>query len=103
MDENIKKEIEDKISSDKIVLFMKGTRQKPMCGFSKMAVDVLNHLGVDYTEYNILEYPHLRDEVKNYSSWPTYPQLYVNNELVGGCDIIDEMFESGELETLLKN
>lgn len=102
MDKQIEQQIKDKISSDNIVLFMKGTQQRPQCGFSKMAVTMLDDLGVSYTAYNILEEPQLREAVKEFSNWPTYPQLYHNEELIGGCDILMQLYESGELKEMLQ-
>ena len=89
------------ITSNDIVLFMKGTRQSPQCGFSSQVVQILGHLGVDFKDINVLEDPSLRDGVKSYANWPTIPQLYVKGEFVGGCDIVREMFQAGELQDLL--
>src|SRR6185437_6643906 len=85
------------------VLFMKGTPQFPMCGFSGQVVQILDHLGVPYKGLNVLENDDLRQAIKSYSNWPTIPQLYVKGEFVGGCDIIREMFQAGELQSLLKD
>ena len=95
--------IRKEITSNDIVLFMKGTKQSPQCGFSSQVVQILGHLGVDYKDINVLEAPSLRDGVKSYANWPTFPQLWVAGELVGGSDIIAEMFESGELQPLVKD
>ncbi|MGD9597651.1 MAG: Grx4 family monothiol glutaredoxin [Steroidobacteraceae bacterium] len=84
-----------------VVLFMKGTPDFPQCGFSAQTVAALRAAGAKYDHVNIFEDPELRDELKRYSNWPTYPQLYVNGELVGGCDIVLEMYHSGELAKLL--
>ncbi|MBV6417069.1 MAG: Glutaredoxin 4 [Steroidobacteraceae bacterium] len=84
-----------------VVLFMKGTPDFPQCGFSAQVATVLRTVGAKYAYVNIFEDPELRDELKRYSNWPTYPQLYVNGELVGGCDIIVEMYRSGELAKVL--
>ena len=89
------------ITSNDIVLFMKGTRQSPQCGFSSQVVQILGHLGVNFKDINVLEDPSLRDGVKSYANWPTIPQLYVKGEFVGGCDIVREMFQAGELQDLL--
>ena len=89
--------IKQDVSENEIVLFMKGTPVFPQCGFSATVVQVLTHLGVQFKGINILEDPEMRDGIKEYSSWPTIPQLYVKGEFVGGCDIIREMFETGEL------
>jgi monothiol glutaredoxin len=99
---DINEKIESYIGSDKIVLFMKGSPDFPQCGFSAQCVAMLKSLGSDFKSYNILEDQDLRDGLKIYSSWPTFPQLYVDKELVGGCDIITELFESGELKTVLE-
>ena len=93
--------IKQDVSENEIVLFMKGTPVFPQCGFSATVVQVLTHLGVQFKGINILEDPELRDGIKEYSSWPTIPQLYVKGEFVGGCDIIREMFETGELLELM--
>jgi monothiol glutaredoxin len=85
-----------------VVLFMKGTPQFPMCGFSGQVVQILDHLGVSYKGLNVLENDELRNAIKAYSNWPTIPQLYVKGEFVGGCDIVREMFQAGELQDLLK-
>jgi monothiol glutaredoxin len=85
-----------------LVLFMKGTPQFPMCGFSGQVVQILDYLGVPYKGLNVLENDDLRNGIKTYSNWPTIPQLYVKGEFVGGCDIIREMFQAGELQGLLK-
>ena len=85
-----------------MVLFMKGTPQFPQCGFSGQVVQILDHLGVPYKGLNVLESDDLRQGIKAYSNWPTIPQLYVKGEFVGGCDIVREMFQAGELQGLLK-
>jgi len=89
------------VSEHPVVLFMKGVPDRPQCGFSSTAVQILDHLGVDFAGVNVLQSDVLRQGVKTYSDWPTIPQLYVKGEFVGGCDIIREMFESGELKALL--
>jgi monothiol glutaredoxin len=94
--------IENEVKSNDVVLFMKGTPQFPMCGFSGQVVQILDHLGITYKGLNVLEADNLRDGIKAFSNWPTIPQLYVKGEFVGGCDIIREMFQAGELQTLLK-
>jgi len=99
---SIDKFIDNEVKGNDVVLFMKGTPQAPMCGFSGQVVQILDHLGVAYKGLNVLESNELRDGVKVYSNWPTIPQLYVKGEFVGGCDIVREMFQAGELETLLK-
>ena len=90
------------ISSAPIMLFMKGTPDMPQCGFSANVVKILNHVGVSFNTFNILSDMDIRDGIKQYSNWPTYPQLYVKGQLVGGNDIITEMMNSGELEGVLK-
>jgi len=94
--------IREQVTGDDVVLYMKGTPVFPMCGFSAAVVQVLSHIGVKYQSYNILEDADLRQGLKEFSNWPTFPQLYVKGELVGGCDIVREMFQSGELETFLQ-
>ncbi len=84
-----------------VVLFMKGAPEQPRCGFSATVVQILDHLGADFVGVDVLQSEPLRDGIKAYSDWPTIPQLYVKGEFVGGCDIVREMFESGELKTLL--
>ena len=94
--------IQRDITDHPVMLYMKGTAMFPQCGFSARVVQILNHLGVPFATANVLEDAALRDGIKQFSSWPTIPQLYVGGEFVGGCDIITEMFQSGELESLLK-
>ena len=93
--------IENIVKSNDVVLFMKGTPQFPQCGFSGQVVQILDHIGVAYKGFNVLENEDLRNGVKVYSNWPTIPQLYVKGEFVGGCDIVREMFQAGELQSLL--
>jgi monothiol glutaredoxin len=95
--------IDNELKGNDVVLFMKGTPQFPMCGFSGQVVQILDYLGVPYKGLNVLENDELRQGVKSYSNWPTIPQLYVKGEFVGGCDIIREMFQAGELQSLLKD
>ncbi|NHN88897.1 Grx4 family monothiol glutaredoxin [Acetobacter conturbans] len=90
------------VEENPVVLFMKGTPDFPQCGFSARVVQVLNHLGVPFKAENVLADPEMRDGIKIFSDWPTIPQLYVNGEFLGGCDIVMEMAQSGELQTLLK-
>ena len=98
---SIEQFIENEVKSNDVVLFMKGTPQFPQCGFSGQVVQILDHVGVGYKGLNVLESAELRDGIKTYSNWPTIPQLYVKGEFVGGCDIIREMFQAGELQQLL--
>ena len=94
--------IDNEVKSTDVVLFMKGTPQFPMCGFSSQVVQILNYLGVPYKGVNVLEDETVRQGIKDYSNWPTVPQLYVKGEFIGGCDIVREMFQAGELQGLLK-
>ncbi len=94
---DVKQYIETEIAAEAVVLFMKGTPVFPQCGFSGQVVQILSHLGVPFKGINVLENDDLRQGVKEFSNWPTIPQLYVKGEFVGGCDIIREMFEEGEL------
>ena len=93
--------IKSQLSAAPVVLFMKGTPDFPQCGFSAQAVAALRACGAKFSSVNIFEDPELREALKRYSNWPTYPQLYVNGELVGGCDIVLEMYQSGELAKVL--
>jgi len=97
---SIEQFIENEVKSNDVVLFMKGTPQFPQCGFSGQVVQILDHVGVGYKGLNVLESADLRNGIKTYSNWPTIPQLYVKGEFVGGCDIIREMFQAGELQQL---
>jgi monothiol glutaredoxin len=99
---SIEQFIDTEVKANDVVLFMKGTPQFPMCGFSGQVVQILDYLGVPYKGLNVLENGELRDGIKAFSNWPTIPQLYVKGEFVGGCDIIREMFQAGELQGLLK-
>ena len=95
-----KTQIDDTVKANDVVLYMKGNKTMPQCGFSSRVAGVLNFMGVDYTDINVLEDDAIRQGIKDYSDWPTIPQLYVKGEFVGGCDIITEMTLSGELDTL---
>jgi monothiol glutaredoxin len=95
--------IENEVKSNDVLLFMKGNPQQPMCGFSAQVVQILDYLGVPYKGLNVLDSDDLRNGIKTYSNWPTIPQLYIKGEFVGGCDIIREMFQAGELQTLMKD
>ena len=103
MDEQIKNTIQNHIDSNEICLFMKGTPDAPQCGFSMAVSNILKILEVNFTGINVLEDQSIREGVKIFSDWPTIPQLYIKKEFVGGCDIIKEMFESGELAKLLES
>ncbi len=94
--------IKDTVTAHPVVLFMKGTKSMPQCGFSSRVAGVLNYMGVDFTDVNVLEDADIRQGIKDYSDWPTIPQLYVKGEFVGGCDIITEMTLSGELDQLFE-
>jgi monothiol glutaredoxin len=93
--------IRQTIADNNVVLFMKGTAEQPQCGFSSLTVQILDHLGVEFQDVNVLADPALRQGVKDFTNWPTIPQLYVKGEFVGGSDIVREMFQSGELQALL--
>ena len=93
--------IDELVKNNEVLLFMKGNAMFPQCGFSARVVQILSHLGVPFQTANVLEDAELREGIKAYSQWPTIPQLYVDGEFVGGCDIITEMFQSGELEALM--
>jgi monothiol glutaredoxin len=94
--------IQSEIAANPVMLYMKGTPLFPQCGFSARVVQILSHVGVQFHSANVLEDMELREGIKAFSNWPTIPQLYVKGEFVGGCDIVTEMYQSGELETLLK-
>jgi monothiol glutaredoxin len=101
-DATVNERIKDEISGNDVVLYMKGTPVFPMCGFSAAVVQVLTHLGVKFKGVNVLEDPSIRQGIKDFSNWPTIPQLYVKGEFVGGCDIVREMYQSGELQEMLQ-
>lgn len=98
---DVMSEIAHEVGNAPVFLYMKGTPQMPMCGFSARVVQILHHLEVPFESCNVLEDPEKREAIKVYAQWPTIPQLYVRNEFVGGCDIITEMFQDGELKALL--
>ena len=93
--------IANAVAENSVVLFMKGVPEAPQCGFSAQVVQILDHLGADFVGVDVLQNDQLRDGIKAFSDWPTIPQLYVKGEFVGGCDIVREMFQAGELKTLL--
>ena len=99
----IKKKIEELIKKNDVCLFMKGTPETPQCGFSMAVSNVLKHLNVNFEGINVLDDDALRQGIKDFSDWPTIPQLYVKNDLIGGCDIVKEMYESGELTKLFQS
>ncbi len=103
MVENINTEIQSTIDNNQVVLFMKGTATMPQCGFSSKVAGILNYMDIKYKDINVLSDESIRQGIKDFSDWPTIPQLYVKGEFVGGCDIIIEMTLSGELETLLND
>ncbi|GAB5455600.1 MAG: Grx4 family monothiol glutaredoxin [Henriciella sp.] len=98
MSDDVQTSIDNAVKGNDVLLFMKGTPTFPQCGFSSVVVQVLDYLGVEYQAVNVLDNQDVREGVKAYSDWPTIPQLYVKGEFVGGCDIIKEMFEAGELK-----
>ncbi len=102
MDESIKQKIENDVKKNKVFLYMKGTPEAPQCGFSARTAAILKEHGVKFGSRNVLEDEDIRQGIKEYADWPTIPQLYVNGEFVGGCDIVTEMHENGELAELLK-
>jgi monothiol glutaredoxin len=102
-DNEVAEQIRKEISENEVVLFMKGTPVFPQCGFSAAVVQVLNHLGVKFKGIDVLQDPGIRQGIKEFSSWPTIPQLFVKGEFIGGCDIVRDMFQSGELATVLKS
>jgi monothiol glutaredoxin len=102
MADAIQARIEEQVKKNKIILYMKGTPSFPMCGFSAATIQVLDSYNVQYESVNVLDDPAIRDGVKRYSNWPTIPQLYINGEFVGGCDIVREMHAKGELEPLIR-
>ena len=103
MDQQVKEQIEKEINNNKICLFMKGTPDAPQCGFSMAVANILKILKVEFKGVNVLENQNLREGIKIFSDWPTIPQLYVKNEFIGGCDIVKEMYESGELAKLFES
>ena len=100
---NVKEKIKDLIDNNNVCLFMKGTPDSPQCGFSMAVSNVLKHLKVNFNGVNVLEDENLRQGIKDFSDWPTIPQLYIKGEFIGGCDIVKEMFEKGELKKLLES
>ena len=101
MEETLRDRIQGIIDGNDVVLFMKGTKHFPQCGFSATVVEVLRRSGSDFQDVNVLEDPAIRQGIKEFTNWPTIPQLYVRGEFVGGCDIVREMYENGELDAVL--
>ena len=102
MDQNTNKKIKDELDKHEICLFMKGTPEVPQCGFSLAVANVLKHLEVNFKGINVLENTDLREGIKEFGNWPTIPQLYIKGEFIGGCDIVKEMFEQGDLQKKLE-
>ena len=100
-DQPVFDQIRKVITANDVVLFMKGTKEAPQCGFSGRVTQILNHMGIEFRDVNVLADAGIRDGIKQFTNWPTIPQLYVKGEFVGGCDIITEMYQSGELEDLI--
>ena len=98
----LKEKIIQEINKNRVILFMKGSKEMPMCGFSATIVKILNLYNIDFKAVNVLDDPNIRIELSNHSNWPTIPQLFVNSELIGGCDIALEMHRNGDLESILK-
>ncbi|WP_462137899.1 Grx4 family monothiol glutaredoxin [Candidatus Mycalebacterium sp.] len=103
MSEEIQNAIKSRVENNRILLFMKGTREMPECGFSAKVVQILNTLGARYETVNVLESEEIRQGIKEFSSWPTIPQLYIDGNFIGGCDICEEMFRKGELEQAVES
>ncbi len=101
MSRNVQDELKQVIEANKIILFMKGNREMPQCGFSARVVEILNSCEIDFATVDILRDPEVRQGIKVYSNWPTLPQLYIKGEFVGGCDIVTDMHLNGQLETML--
>lgn len=102
MTPDVKERIEQLINQNKIIVFMKGTKLMPQCGFSNNVVQILNTLGVSYETVNVLDDPELRQGIKDYSNWPTIPQVYVNGEFIGGSDIMINLYQNGELQQMVE-
>ncbi|MDC9701288.1 MAG: Grx4 family monothiol glutaredoxin [Alphaproteobacteria bacterium] len=100
--DDFQKWIDQQVKSNNVLLFIKGTKENPLCGFSSQVILIMEHIGVDFQAHNVMSRDGLRQAVKEYSNWPTFPQLYVKGKFIGGCDIIREMFQSGELISLFE-
>ncbi|MGK0291074.1 MAG: monothiol glutaredoxin [bacterium] len=98
---NAKESIDKQLQENELLIYMKGNSMMPQCGFSSQVVEIFNRLGVDYTTANVLSNPAIRDGIKAYSNWPTIPQVYYKQKFIGGCDIVTEMYQSGEMDKLL--
>ena len=103
MDNQAQEDIKSIVEQNDVVLFMKGTKETPQCGFSNAVVNTLSFMNVDFKDVNVLESDELRDGIKTFTDWPTIPQLFVKGEFIGGCDIIQDMYKSGELSEVLKS
>jgi len=103
MDQTVQQRIQDDIKGNDVVLYMKGSPVFPQCGFSAAVVQILSHLGVQFKGIDVLSDPSIRQGIKDFSNWPTIPQLYVKGEFIGGCDIVREMFQTGELQQVLQD
>lgn len=103
MSDKIQESIKNIVEGNDVVLFMKGTKESPQCGFSNAVVNTLSFMNVSYKDVNVLENSNLREEIKAFTDWPTIPQLYVKGEFIGGCDIVQDMYKSGELSEILKS
>ena len=103
MSDEIQESIKNIVEGNDVVLFMKGTKESPQCGFSNAVVNTLSFMNVSYKDVNVLENSNLREEIKSFTDWPTIPQLYVKGEFIGGCDIVQDMYKSGELSVVLKS
>ena len=99
---DLSEQIKSEINENPIILYMKGTKEMPMCGFSNQVVQILNHFGIQYKDVNVLTDPLIRTKLSEQSGWPTIPQLYIKKEFIGGCDIVKEMYENGELKKKLE-
>ncbi|HEY7168146.1 MAG TPA: Grx4 family monothiol glutaredoxin [Candidatus Binatia bacterium] len=102
MADDVLKDIDEKVKKNKVMLYMKGTPDFPQCGFSAHTVDILKSYGIQFASEDVLANPAVREGIKRYSNWPTIPQVYIDGKFVGGCDILDELHERGELEPMLK-
>ena len=103
MNDQVQKDIKNIVEQNEVVLFMKGTKETPQCGFSNAVVNTLSFMNIDFKDVNVLESDDLRDGIKTFTDWPTIPQLYVKGEFIGGCDIIQDMYKNGELSEVLKS